>query len=155
MKAVREDETAAQAMGIDAFWTKTLAFTFGTFLQGVAGGLLAHLITTISPSLFTFFLTFNLLIIIVIGGLGSTTGSVIAAILFIWGGEALRAVEEPITLFGYYYEGIPGMRMVIFSFLLVLVMLFARSGLMGRREFSWQGLFDLFAHAASRMRGRQ
>jgi len=142
MKAVREDETAAQAMGINAFWTKTLAFTFGTFLQGVAGGLLAHLVTTISPSLFTFFLTFNLLIIIVIGGLGSTTGSVIGAILFVWGGELLRAVEEPITLFGYEYQGIPGMRMVIFSFLLILVMLFARSGIMGRREFSWQGLFD-------------
>lgn len=141
MKAVREDETAAQAMGINAFWIKTLAFTFSAFFEGVAGGLLAHLVTTISPSLFTFFLTFNLLIIIVIGGLGSTTGSVIAAILFTWGGEALRVVEEPVTILGYYYSGIPGMRMVIFSFLLILVMLFARSGLMGRSEFSWQGLF--------------
>jgi branched-chain amino acid transport system permease protein len=143
MKAIREDETAAEAMGINAFWTKTLAFTFSAFFQGVAGGLLAHLITTISPTLFTFFLTFNLLIIIVIGGLGSTTGSVIAAVLFTWGGELLRVVEEPITIFGREYQGIPGMRMVIFSALLVLVMLFARRGIMGRNEFSWQGFFDL------------
>jgi branched-chain amino acid transport system permease protein len=143
MKAVREDEAAAEAMGIDAFWTKTLAFTFSAFFEGVAGGLLAHLITTISPSLFTFILTFNLLIIIVIGGLGSTTGAIIAAVLITWGGEFLRVFEEPITVFGFQYEGIPGMRMVIFSFMLILVMLFARSGLMGRKEFSWQKLIDL------------
>lgn len=143
MKAVREDETAAEAMGINAFRTKTLAFTFSAFFEGVAGGLLAHLITTISPSLFTFLLTFNLLIIIVVGGLGSTTGAVIAAVLFTWGGEFLRVVEEPMTLFGFYYEGIPGMRMVILSVLLILVMLFARSGIMGRREFSWQALIEV------------
>ena len=143
MKAVREDETAAAAMGIDAFRTKTLAFVFSAFFQGVAGGLLAHLVTTISPSLFGFLLTFNLLIIIVVGGLGSATGSVIAAALFTWGGELLRVVEEPMTVFGYNIEGIPGMRMVIFSVILILAMLFARSGIMGRNEFSWQALVDL------------
>lgn len=143
MKAVREDETAAQAMGINAFRIKTLAFTLSGFFEGVAGGLLAHLITTISPSLFTFMFTFNLLIIIVIGGLGSTTGSIIAAVLITWGGEFLRFVEEPVVVFGYYYEGIPGMRMVIFSILLIMVMIVAPKGIMGRREFSWQGIFDL------------
>jgi branched-chain amino acid transport system permease protein len=142
MKAVREDEAAAQAMGINAFWIKTLAFTFSAFFEGVAGGLLAHLITTISPSLFTFLLTFHLLIIIVIGGLGSTTGAIIAAVLVTWSGEWLRIVEEPITLLGYHYSGIPGMRMVIFSILLILVMIFARSGIMGRRELSWQGMIE-------------
>lgn len=142
MKSVREDETAAEAMGINAFWIKTLAFSFSAFFQGVAGGLLAHLITTISPSLFTFMLTFNLLSMIVIGGLGSTTGAVLGAVLVTWGGELLRAFEEPLTIFGYTYEGIPGMRMVIFSLLLIAVMVFARSGIMGRREFSWQGLLD-------------
>ncbi|MBI5252568.1 MAG: branched-chain amino acid ABC transporter permease [Desulfomonile tiedjei] len=153
MKAIREDETAAQAMGIDAFRTKTLAFVFSAFFEGIAGGLLAHLITTISPSLFTFMLTFNLLIMIVIGGLGSTTGAVIGAALITWGGEVLRFVEEPISLFGYYYEGIPGMRMVIFSALLIFVMLFARSGIMGRNEFSWQSLIDLVNKVVGRLRG--
>jgi branched-chain amino acid transport system permease protein len=153
MKAVREDEAAAEAMGINAFRTKTLAFTFSAFFEGVAGGLLAHLITTISPSLFTFILTFNLLIIIVIGGLGSTTGAVIAAVLITWGGELLRVFEEPVTVLGFHYDGIPGMRMVIFSAILILVMVFARSGLMGRKEFSWQKLIDLI-EGYGRSKGR-
>lgn len=154
MKSVREDETAAQAMGINAFWTKTLAFTFSAFFEGIAGGLLAHLITTISPSLFTFIFTFNLLIIIVVGGLGSITGSVIAAVLFTWGGEFLRVVEEPTTIFGFSYVGIPGMRMVILSLLLILIMLFARSGIMGRREFSWRGLINWTGAWLGHMRRR-
>jgi len=152
MKAVREDEAAAEAMGINALRIKTLAFTFSAFFQGVAGGLLAHLVTTISPSLFTFMFTFNLLIIIVIGGLGSTTGCIISAVIITWGGELLRVVEEPMTVLGYHYGGIPGMRMVIFSFLLILVMLFARRGIMGRSEFSWQGLFDALATITARVK---
>lgn len=154
MKALRDDETAAQAMGINTFWTKTLAFVFSAFFEGIAGGLLAHLITTISPSLFTFMLTFHLLIMIVIGGLGSTTGAVIGAALITWGGEVLRFVEEPMTIFGHYYEGVPGMRMVIFSILLIFVMLFARSGIMGHREFSWQWLIDNLKKFAGMIRGK-
>jgi branched-chain amino acid transport system permease protein len=152
MKAVREDETAAEAMGINAFRIKTFAFAFSAFFQGVAGGLLAHLITTISPSLFTFMFTFNLLIIIVIGGLGSTTGSVIAAILITWGGEALRFFEEPANLFGFQYDGVPGMRMVLFSVILILVMLFARSGIMGRSEFTWEGMLGWIKNKFSAMK---
>ena len=68
MKAVKFDQAAAEAVGINTYWHKMLAFTTSAFFQGVGGGLLAHLITTISPVLFTFFLTFNLLIIIVAGG---------------------------------------------------------------------------------------
>ena len=100
MKAIRADETATRAMGIDPFRHLLLAFLVSAFFLGVAGGLLAHLITTISPTLFTFFLTFNLLIIIVFGGLGSTTGAVVATIILTWGNEWLRIVEEPINLGG-------------------------------------------------------
>jgi branched-chain amino acid transport system permease protein len=138
LQAVRLDEQAAATMGINVFRHKLLAFTVSAFFGGVAGGLLAHLITTISPSLFSFFLTFNLLIIIVVGGLGSTTGSVVAAALITWAGEWLRWAEEPIRLGSLQVPGIPGMRMVIFSLILLGVMLFAREGIMGRREFSWK-----------------
>ena len=137
MKAIREDEVAAKAMGIDPFRHLLLAFLVSAFFSGVAGALLAHLITTISPTLFTFFLTFNLLIIIVVGGLGSTTGAVIGAALFAWGGEALRVVESQIDLGFFKIPGIPGMRMVIFSIVLMVVIIFARRGIMGRSEFSW------------------
>jgi branched-chain amino acid transport system permease protein len=143
MKAIREDEVAAEAMGIRSFRYKMMAFTVSGFFEGIAGGLLAHLITTISPVLFTFFLTFNLLIIVVVGGLGSTTGSVMASVIIIFGSEYLRIVEEPFSLGPLDIPGIPGMRMVIFAIILVLVMIFARQGIMGRREFSWQGLLDV------------
>jgi branched-chain amino acid transport system permease protein len=140
MQAIREDEPAARAMGVDSFRHLLLAYILSAFFFGVGGGLLAHLITTISPSLFTFFLTFNLLIIIVVGGLGSTTGAVLAAILFTGAGEWLRIVEEPQVWWGYNIPGIPGLRMVILSFLLLLAILFFRRGLLGRREFSWDAL---------------
>lgn len=140
MKAIREDETAARAMGIDPFRHLLLAFLISAFFSGVAGGLLAHLITTISPTLFTFFLTFNLLIMIVVGGLGSTTGAVLGAAAFAWGGEALRIVERPIHLGIVTIPGIPGMRMVFFSLILMVVIIFARSGIMGRSEFCWDSL---------------
>jgi branched-chain amino acid transport system permease protein len=140
MKAIREDEVAAEAMGVRVLRYKIMAFTVSGFFAGIAGGLLAHLITTISPVLFTFFLTFNLLIIIVVRGLGSTTGSVISSVLFVLGGEALRAVEEPLSIGPLEIPGIPGMRMVIFSLILIGVMIFARKGIMGREEFSWQWL---------------
>ena len=147
MKAMREDETAARAMGIDPYRSLLLAFLVSAFFSGVAGGLLAHLITTISPTLFTFFLTFNLLIMIVVGGLGSTTGAVIGAALFAWGGEALRIVEKPMDLGIFKIPGIPGMRMVIFSIILMVVILFARRGVMGRNEFSWDALFAKFSRS--------
>lgn len=140
MKAIRDDEVAARAMGIDPFKHLVLGFLISAFFSGVAGGLLAHLITTISPTLFTFFFTFNLLIMIVVGGLGNTTGSVVGAALFAYGGEALRFVEAPISIGSLQIPGIPGMRMVIFSVILMIVIVFARRGVMGGWEFNWDWL---------------
>ncbi len=150
-KAIKYDEAAAESIGINTFWHKMMSFTISAFFAGVGGGLLAHLITTISPTLFTFFLTFNILIMIVLGGLGSTTGAVIAAVLITWGGEALRFVEEPMTFGSFEVPGIPGMRMVIFSFLLVIMMIFARRGLMGTAEFSWDWVLDKIKAARRRV----
>mgnify|MGYP005841382131 CR=1 FL=1 len=137
MQAIRADETAARAMGIDPYRHLLLAFLVSAFFLGVAGGLLAHLITTISPTLFTFFLTFNLLIIIVLGGLGSTTGAVIATIIITWGNEWLRVVEEPLVIGSLRLPGIPGLRTVIFSLALLVMIICYRRGLCGRWEFSW------------------
>jgi len=151
MKAIREDETAARAMGIDPFRQLLLAFLISAFFSGIAGGLLAHLITTISPTLFMFTLTFNLLIIIVVGGLGSTTGAVIGAILFAWGGEALRIVENPMDIGIITIPGIPGMRMVVFSLILMLVIIFAGHGIFGRNEFSWEMLARICLRGGKRV----
>ncbi len=142
MKAIRDDEDAAIAMGINTFWIKMMAFVTAAFFEGVGGGLLASLITIISPTMFTFFLTFELLIIIVVGGLGSMTGTAIATLLVVWGSELLRVVEQPMNILGLHIPGIPGMRMVIFSILLILIMIFAREGIMGQKEFSWDWLIN-------------
>jgi branched-chain amino acid transport system permease protein len=82
----------------------------------------------------------------VVGGLGSTTGAVLSACLFTAAGEWLRFVEEPQVLLGLPIPGIPGMRQVIFSLALLVVIIFCRQGLLGRREFTWD--------AAGRMWGR-
>ncbi|MDL0087860.1 branched-chain amino acid ABC transporter permease [Campylobacter gastrosuis] len=136
MKAVRDDEDAALAMGIDTFKIKTLAFCTSAFFEGVGGGLLVCLLGSVSPDQFTFFFTFQLLIIIVLGGLGSTTGAVIGTILVMGGSEWLRFLDEPMSLFGYTTPALPGLRMVVFSLILILVMLFAREGIMGKRELT-------------------
>lgn len=151
LKAIKFDEAAAESIGINTFWHKIMSFTISAFFAGLGGGLLAHLITTISPTLFTFFLTFNILIMIVLGGLGSTTGAVIAAVMITWGGEALRFVEEPMIFGSVEIPGIPGMRMVIFSFLLVIMMIFARRGLMGSAEFSWDWIINKFKAVRGRV----
>ena len=147
MKAVRDDEDAAIAMGVNTFKAKTLAFCTSAFFEGVGGGLLAALLTSISPDLFDFFFTFQLLIIIVLGGLGSTTGAIIGTVLVIGGSEWMRFLDEPMNLFGYETPAMPGMRMVAFSLILIFIMLFAREGIMGKRELS-----DLFK---PRKRGKQ
>jgi len=73
LKAVRDDELAAEAMGIDVFKVKVTSFTVSSFLAGVGGALLGHMITTIDPKMFTFTLTYNILLIVVLGGVGSIT----------------------------------------------------------------------------------
>ncbi|SMB94669.1 amino acid/amide ABC transporter membrane protein 2, HAAT family [Desulfonispora thiosulfatigenes DSM 11270] len=136
-KAIRDDEIAAEAMGINIFKYKVLSFMIGAFFAGVGGALLAILITTINPIMFRFLLTFQVLMIVVIGGLGSITGSVISGVLITVMMEALRVVEQPLNLGFMVIPGIPGMRMVIFSIMLLAVILFYRKGIMGTKEFNW------------------
>ena len=133
MKAVRDDEDAALAMGVNTFKAKTLAFMTSAFFEGVGGGLLASSIGSISPDQFTFMLTFQLLIIIVLGGLGSMSGAILGTILFLGSMEILRPLDDPNSTF-LGFHGIPGLRMVVFSILLLLIMLFARRGLLGNKE---------------------
>ena len=137
MKAVRDDEDAAIAMGINTFKIKTFAFSTSAFLEGVGGGLMAIWLTTISPNLFGFELTFQLLIIIVLGGLGSMSGAILGAILVIGGGELLRFLDQPLVFFDVNLGSYPGLRMVFFSIILLLIMLFAREGIMGKKEL-WE-----------------
>ena len=136
MKSVRDDEDAATAMGINTFKMKTYAFMTSAFFEGIGGGLLASMLTTITPDQFSFLLTFQLLIIIVLGGLGSMSGALIATILVMGGMEWLRFLDEDIKIFGMDLGAHPGLRMVVFSILLIVMMLFARKGLLGDKELT-------------------
>lgn len=139
LKAVREDETAAQSMGIGLFKHKVLSFAISAFFAGIGGALLGNLLGTIDPNMFRFTLTFNILLIVVLGGMGSVTGSVISAVVVTSMLEIMRVLDG-----GFLgLPQIPGLRMVVFSALLMIVILFYPRGLMGNKEFRWGSLFGI------------
>ncbi len=145
-KAIREDEIAAESMGVSLFRHKVLSFTISAFFAGIGGGLLGNLLGTIDPALFKFTLTFNILLIIVLGGVGSITGTVISAFIVTIAGEVLRFLDQSINLGFVVIPGITGMRMVVFSLLLMIVVLFYSHGLMGTNEFSWDGIINKLSY---------
>ena len=150
-KAIRDHEIAAESMGINVFGTKVLSFAISSGLAGIAGGLLAHHLTTIDPKQFIFLKTFDILLIVVLGGVGSITGSVISAIVVTVAMEALRFMDGPLNLGFMVTAGTPGLRMVFFSILLMVVVIYRQQGLMGTNEFSWGALSRLGA----RLRGKK
>ncbi|MDP1417418.1 branched-chain amino acid ABC transporter permease [Peribacillus simplex] len=125
--SVREDETAADAMGINTTYYKVAAFVIGAFFAGIAGSLYAHNFYIIQPSNFGFLKSFDILIFVVLGGLGSLSGSVLAAIL--------------LTIVTTFLQDYPETRMIIYSLVLILMMIFRPQGLMGTREIT-----TLFTH---------
>jgi branched-chain amino acid transport system permease protein len=119
--AIREDEIAAEAMGVHTTRAKVISFIVSSALAGVAGGLFAHYLMYIHTNSFTFLRSFEIIIMIVIGGLGSISGSILGAVLFITLTEGLRQ-------FAQY-------RMVLFSLMLILIMIVRPQGILGHREF--------------------
>lgn len=136
-KAIREDEIAAEAMGVNLFKTKLTSFMLGAFFTGIGGGLFAALLGTVDPKQFYFTLTYNFLLIIVLGGMGSISGTIISSFIVTAGLEWLRFLDEPMA-FGLDLPIFrPGLRMVVFSVLLMVIVLFYRKGLMGTNELTW------------------
>ena len=126
--SIREDEIAAKTMGIDAAQSKATAFAVGGFFAGVAGGLYAHLFGFLHPSTFNFIKGFDPLIIVVFGGLGSMTGTILGSVLFALLIEGLRVLLP---------QGFEDWRFVIYPIILLLVMLLRPQGLMGTTEWGW------------------
>ena len=145
LRAIRDDEVAAKAMGINTFKCRAISFAVGAFFAGVGGALMGSLITTIDPKMFNFQLTFNILMIVVAGGLGSITGSMVGAVVITVLLEWLRFVEDTIEIGSFVIVGIPGMRMVIFSLVLLLIILYRREGIIGGYEFSWDSITRRFS----------
>ena len=119
--AIREDEIAAEAMGVHTTRAKVISFVVSSAMAGVAGGLFAHYLMYIHTNSFTFLKSFEIIIMIVIGGLGSISGSVLGAVLFIGLTEGLRE-------FAQY-------RMILFSLLLIVIMIVRPQGILGHKEF--------------------
>jgi len=138
-KAIRDDEIAAEAMGINLFHHKELAFTISSFFAGIGGALLAMYQSSLQANSFKSSMTYEILLIVVIGGLGSVSGSVIASFLFIACSEWWLRFLDSQTFIGDFQVPLlsPGFRMVVFSVVIMLVVLFFRRGIMGDREL-WE-----------------
>ena len=127
---IRENEVAAEAMGIDTTKYKVLAFTLGAAFAGVAGALFAHYFYVIHPASFTFISSFNYLTMVVLGGLGSITGSIAGAVILTFISAALASWPE--------------WRMIIYSVMLIILMLYRPQGLFGNIELVNMNIFKRF-----------
>ena len=126
--SIREDEIAAEASGISTTFYKVAAFAISAAFAGVAGALYAHYMRILDPSTFGFIKSCEILVMVVLGGMGSIIGSVVSA-------TALTLLPELLRGFSQY-------RMVVYALVLILVMIFKPSGLFGRYDFSLGGTID-------------
>jgi len=124
--AIRDNEIAAEIMGVNTTQYKVLAFSMGAFFAGIAGALYAHYFFLIQPTTFTFNRSFDILVLVVFGGIGSLTGSVLAAM-------AVTALNALLIDFG-------GLRMIVYAILLIIIMVFRPQGLLGTKEFTFRSL---------------
>ena len=144
-KAIRDDEVAAEAMGINLAHHKRMAFTISSFFAGISGALLAMFQTTIQASQFKSAMTYEILLIVVIGGIGSVTGSCISSFLFIACSEWwLRFLDNANLNFTSVQILRPGFRKVVFSIVIMCIVLFYQKGIMGDKEFSIKGISGFF-----------
>ena len=144
-KAIRDDEVAAEAMGINLAHHKRMAFTISSFFAGISGALLAMFQTTIQASQFKSAMTYEILLIVVIGGIGSVTGSCISSFLFIACSEWwLRFLDNANLNFTSIQILRPGFRKVVFSIVIMCIVLFYQKGIMGDKEFSISGISGFF-----------
>lgn len=124
--AIREDEIAAESLSIRTTFYKNIAFLMGAMSAALAGSIHASYFGVINPGQFTFNKSIDVLIIVVFGGIGSVTGSIVAAVL--------------LGLINVYLQSFGALRMIIYALVLILIMIFRPSGLMGHVEFSLSGL---------------
>ncbi|MBI4675509.1 MAG: branched-chain amino acid ABC transporter permease [Chloroflexi bacterium] len=134
MFAQREDRAAAQAIGIATMPPRLLAFVVSAFFTAVAGSLYAHFITSFSPTVFYFDLTFRVVTMLVLGGMGSVSGSVIGVLLVMALAEILRRIEDVNQLYG--------LSGVVLAVIFILIIVFRREGLLGSREIPFDRLWQ-------------
>lgn len=141
-KAIRDDEVAAEAMGISLFKHKMLSFVISSFFSGVGGGLFAMYVANAQAKAFTSTMTYEILLIVVIGGIGSISGSVIGTFLYVACSEWWLRFLDAETYIGSFKVPFlrSGFRMVVFSVVIMIIVLFFSKGIMGDKELSWEGI---------------
>ena len=141
MRAVRDNEIAARSLGISVIRSRLLAFCISAFLTGVAGALWAHFITSFSPKSFFFTQAFSIITMLVIGGLGSVSGSVIGVFLVTVLSELLRNAERGMNIGSMVIPPLYGASQVLMAILFILIIVFRPAGLMGGREIDLSRIF--------------
>ena len=150
-KAIRDDEIAAEAMGINLFRHKEMSFVISSFFAGISGALLAMFQYTVQAAQFKTAMTYEILLIVVIGGIGSITGSCIASFLFIACNEWwLRFLDDSANNILGLNIMRSGFRKVVFSVVIMIIVLFFSKGIMGDRELSWKRLRARFGKRGPR-----
>ena len=145
-KAIRDDEVAAEAMGINLFKHKEMSFVISSFFAGISGALLAMFQYTVQAQQFRTMLTYEILLIVVIGGIGSISGSCIASFLYIALSEWwLRGLDMG-TFLGINAPELfrSGFRRLVFSVIIMIIVLFFSKGIMGDKEISFERMKQLF-----------
>ena len=144
-KAIRDDEVAAEAMGISLFKHKMLSFVISSFFSGVSGGLFAMYVANAQAKAFTSTMTYEILLIVVIGGIGSISGSVIGTFLYVACSEWWLRFLDAETYIGSFKVPLlrSGFRMVVFSVVIMIIVLFFSKGIMGEKELNWAGIGGL------------
>ena len=144
-KAIRDDEVAAEAMGISLFKHKMLSFVISSFFSGVGGALFAMYVSNAQAKAFTSTMTYEILLIVVIGGIGSISGSVIGTFLYVACSEWWLRFLDAETYIGSFKVPLlrSGFRMVVFSVVIMIIVLFFSQGIMGEKELTWAGIGGL------------
>ena len=134
--AIREDEIASGASGINTTYYKTFAFVLSAIFAGIAGGIYAHNLGILGAKQFDYNYSINILVMVVLGGMGSFTGSILAAIV-------LTILPEGLRTFAEY-------RMIVYPLILIVMMLFRPKGLLGREEFQISKIISYFTNKSKR-----
>jgi branched-chain amino acid transport system permease protein len=133
MLAIREDDLAAEAMGVKIVTYKNLSFAVGAFFAAIGGSLYGHLITSINPNMFSYTMTFGLVLMLVIGGTGSIAGAILGAVLVTLIPELLlNKLERGVDIFGVHLPQMYGASQIIMSVALIAVIILRPKGLLGK-----------------------
>lgn len=141
LRAVRDDYVAAQMSGVHVARTRLIGFTVAAFFAGIAGGLLGHLLRILTPGQFSFSAVFLGVAMMILGGMGSITGSILGAIIMTILPQLIIPFERGGSVLGVEIPALNGLTQIVTALILIAVMLVRPAGLAGAKEFSWQALF--------------